>query len=243
MAAHRRVAVRADEIQRQPLPRAVGQGLVDPTASRGGRPPNPVGGVDRFHGAHGGFVEPVVFGPGDRGELGVALAPRRAHPKTSKVRLVPDLKVPAAYLLGAVTLRNVTNERGDESLPFRVVLGWGDVGLVPEDRVRAAGEGSGHEAQLHEGLHPDALEKIEKLIHILPVVNCMTLFVLLVHAHVVAKQSVETDVAEATLGAYVTKLPLPIGPQALVGAPRADAEVVHSTGRAAGVREVSVDDA
>ncbi|OQB85162.1 MAG: hypothetical protein BWX86_02826 [Verrucomicrobia bacterium ADurb.Bin122] len=163
------------------------------------------------------------------------------HPEAIEVGLVPDLEIPGAHLVGAVALGDVAGEGRDKRLPFCVVLRRGDVAAPPEDRLRAARHRRGHEPQLDEGLHADALNEIEQLIHILPVVDRAALLVLLVHAHVVAEQAMETDVAETALRAHPAELTLPVGTQALVGTPGAHTEVVHAVHLALRGRDIGLD--
>src|SRR5271165_811309 len=242
ITAHRRIAMRADKIQRQSLFRAVGERLIDPPAPCRSGTTHSVGGVNRFQSPHRGFVELEILGAGDWGKLVIALASCRAHPKAGQVWFVPNLEIPSADFLGSIPFGNMPCEGIDESRPFCIVLRRCNIGLVPKDRLLAAREGAGHEAQLHEGLHANGLKEIEELVHILPVVDGITFLVLLIHAHIIAKQSVETDVAEAALGANATKLALPIGPQSFICSTCSYTEIVHPTRRSAGIRTVGIND-
>ena len=94
--------------------------------------------------------------------------------------------------------------------------------------MRAAGEGARHEAEFHERFHADALKEIEKLINVLPIVDGVALPVLLVGTHIIAKEAMETDIAEPAFGVCLAELPLPIRPQSLVGAPSPDAKIVQA---------------
>ncbi|OQB90274.1 MAG: hypothetical protein BWX86_02273 [Verrucomicrobia bacterium ADurb.Bin122] len=133
------------------------------------------------------------------------------------------------------------HEGGHEGLPFGVVLRRGDIATPPENRLRAAGHPAGHEPELHKRLHPDAVDEVEELVDVLPVIDRLSLAILLIDAHVVAEQPVETDIPEAALLAHEAQLALPVGAQPLVGPACADAKVVHSVHRAGLGAEVGGD--
>src|SRR6185437_5740278 len=83
-----------------------------------------------------------------------------AGPEAIQIRLVPDLEAPALHLRPAETRFEVADEGADQGRPFTVVLWRRAVRGVVEDRLASAREGSRHEADLDEGLHAGAQDRL-----------------------------------------------------------------------------------
>ena len=164
-------------------------------------------GADGFGGV---FVEVEVVGLG-AGEEAVV-----------EVGLVPDFEVPVVDFVGAVAGLEVGNEGFDEGVPLGHVFGRGDVALPPEDGLRAAGEGGGHEGEFDEGTDVAGEESVVEGVDVLEVVDGVAVVVFGVDAHVVVEDAVEADVVEADLALDGGELGLPVGAEAFVGAACAD---------------------
>ena len=167
----------------------------------------------------------------------------RAVKKVLRVRLVPDFKIPGAHLGVAVTLAQVGDESADEIAPLLEILRLGRVAAPPENRLGTAGQCRRHEAEFHKRLHADALEKIVKLINVLPVVFRLAVLALPVNPHVVAEQTVHADVFKTAFAMRVSQLPLPVGAQAFVGPPGPDTLLEHRVHRSLHLPEIGGDDA
>jgi len=103
--------------------------------------------------------------------------------------------------------------------------------------MRIAGQCGRHEAQLHERLHSDPFEEIEQLVHILPVVDRLSVL-FLIDAHVIIEQSVKTNIAESAFVMGLPQLTLPVRAQALIRPSGADAEVIHPVHRPAYAHQI-----
>ncbi len=145
-----------------------------------------------------------------------------------QVRLVPDLEVPAGDFGFAIALHPVLNQGADQAIPLLIVLGRRHVALPPEQRLGAAGQGLGHEAQFHERLDAHVQHRVVERIDVLPVVDGTAVLVLAVDAHVIAQQAVHAQIAEPAFLLDEGQLLLPVGPQSFVRASRANAEIEHA---------------
>ena len=133
------------------------------------------------------------------------------------------------------------DEGSDEIRPFGHVFWRRHVAVIPENGFAAAGQRVRHETQFHKRLHADAVEKVIKLVNVLPVVLRHASF-LAIDAHVVVEQTVHADVSETALVVCVGQLPLPVGAQTLVRAACADAEIEHGVERAVRLAKIGRDD-
>ena len=120
-------------------------------------------------------------------------------------------------------------------------------GVIPFIRVQdsltlAISQGSlrrGSSACYLDICHPE----IEEFIDILPVVDRVSLRILLVDAHVIAKEAMKSEVTKPALVAHLSQLPLPVRAQPLVGPARAHAKIVHPIGGAFHPRALRLNDA
>src|SRR6185437_17014734 len=110
----------------------------------------------------------------------------------------------------------------DQPLPLAHVFRQSDVGLVPEDRLRAAAKLCGHERQFHEGTYVEGQQRVIERVDVLEVVTWIAAVILGVDAHVVVEQTVESNVLKPDLPLSLRELRLPIGTQSFVGASRSD---------------------
>jgi hypothetical protein len=89
-----------------------------------------------------------------------------ARPECFQVRLIPDFEKPLPHLREAVALHPVGGQLADQFPPLGITPGRCHIAPVMKNRPAAGREDSGHEAQLHEGLHADGQEIIENLVGI-----------------------------------------------------------------------------
>jgi hypothetical protein len=167
----------------------------------------------------------------------------RAGEKIAQVRFVPDLKIPGAHLGIAVTLAQMRDEGADEIAPLLKIFRLRHVAVPPENRLGTAGQCRRHKTKFHEWFHADALEKIIKLVNVLPVVLRIALPVFFVNAHVVTEQTVHADVFKTTFTMRVSQLPLPVGAQAFVRPPGTDTFLEHRVQRSLHLPQIGGDDA
>src|ERR1039458_2294120 len=141
----------------------------------------------RSRAAHFIIWRNALDGPRRRGvEFKILLL--RASPKSvCEVRFVPDLEIPSAHLGVTVAFTLVEDKGADEIRPLVHVAWRRHVALPPEDRLRTAGQSTRHEAEFHKGFHADAVEKIVKLVNVLPVV--FRLAVIAVNTHIVGEDT------------------------------------------------------
>src|SRR5581483_1223880 len=154
-----------------------------------------------------------------------------------KVWFVPDFEIPCAHLRIAVAIPFMFDKGFDESCPFVHVARRRHVALPPEYGFGSAGQRVGHEAEFHKGLHAYAVEKIVKLVYVLPVVSRLTIF-LAINAHVVSEQAMHADVFKAAFAVSNGELPLPVCSQAFVRASRTDAAFEHGVKWPVGLLEI-----
>ena len=168
-------------------------------------------GIDFLHRADGGAVELEVTAAG-----GIE--------KEIEVGLVPTLEVPLADFLRAVAAEPVAHEGLDELRPLVVILRRGDMGLPPEGaQLGFAGDGLGEKAELDEGADAGLEHGVEEIVEVLPVEDELAVPVAAADEHVVVKQAVEAQIAEAAMLAANPEMIAPAGAQTFVGAPGADA--------------------
>jgi hypothetical protein len=179
------VAVGGDEVDGGMFFCGVCEEIVDPVGGRGGRAADAQARVNGFESA-GGVVVKIEIG----GLLGIA------GPEVD-VGLIPDFEIPAGDFVDAVAIDEEPGETADENVPLRVVLGRGDVLLVPERvKVLASGKFPGHETDFDKGADAIGKKAVVDLADVSEIEEGIAGFVLVVDAEFIVENGVEADVAE-----------------------------------------------
>src|SRR6516165_8251480 len=83
-----------------------------------------------------------------------------ASPKI-EIGLIPNLEIPAGYLVDPVSFDKVMGEFSNELVPLARVAGWGDIGMVPEGMGNVSlRHFLGHETQFDKWTDPNVEQAI-----------------------------------------------------------------------------------
>src|SRR5665213_3816022 len=134
--------VRANEVDRRPVPPAKSEELRNPFVLRRRRAADSQSLIHLLYRLHRKTVEFEVIR-------------LRACPERFEIGFIPHLEKPHADFVDAVTLDPMPYQLADELGPLGVILGRRHISAVMEYGLAAGRERRGHEAQLDERLHPD----------------------------------------------------------------------------------------
>ena len=205
-----RVEVRRNEVQRYAVVGAVVDHVLDPVGLRRGGAADAQAPVHRFEPVCTRFVEfeILVF---------------RTRPESRQVRFVPHFEIPFAHFVESVAPHQVLRELVHEQFPFAVILRRGDVGLVPEELLRAGSQRVGHRVQFDERADAHRQQRVVDLVDLVPLEGQRAVFRPFDYIHVAVEQRVEAAVAVAQLFLRRGELFEQVGPQQQVGPSHGDA--------------------
>ena len=238
------VGVVRDEVEREFLPVAVVDELLDEDRASAGGAADGVVLVDGLHGLGGVFVKFEVFGETVLfGET----------PEDVEIRLVPNLETPRLDFIRAVAVGPVLDERFDEGVPLLVFFRGSHVGLPPEHGILVFAvafifetvgcELFGHESEFDEGLHADGEQEIVHVVDVHEVVDGLAVLVFGIHAHFVMEQTVRPEIAESEFLVAVFQLFAPGFAETFADSSGTDAVAPDHGTLSFELREVGFDDA
>lgn len=204
-----RVEVRRNEVQRYAVVGAVVDHVLDPVGLRRGGAADAQAPVHRFEPVCTRFVEFEILVFRTRPEI----------PTFGSSTLRNTICALRRVRSAAQVLRELVHEQ----FPFAVILRRGDVGLVPEELLRAGSQRVGHRVQFDERADAHRQQRVVDLVDLVPLEGQRAVFRPFDYIHVAVEQRVEAAVAVAQLFLRLGELFEQVGPQQQVGPSHGDA--------------------